>query len=1164
MNIQNSVHEDRLKKMLLRLNLSGNNQQLALDYLLTEQEDASLLEQLEPVNFRLIGMETRVLVYQTLHPLRVEEKLDQLARFYKLFWAMGKSTATYLLASPFPSGDDRKDWQIRILGKTAVAAMRAESLSQSNNPYLLAPWLWELAETEPEILLAAMDLCGDSVDGRMKMILAGMLLCGGELEPEMSNNLTGHVLAGVISRIPTAIPGTSAKDQALLIAYILAGDPTAPLPQLSLGSVYAQGRKDFWQIHYGDDYLVRLLGAAAFMAQNRDPRARCAVRLFLALNPRIVMLFATQVVPRHHFRDQLSSLLEDLPGGKATMLLFLTGGYSWMEQSWRRTIALRCADALPQVLKDADPNQLSALTELLPEAVKSIGVNMEEEIVRYLEGQVDSGGDELRDYLTGTGSLADTAVQLKPVTYTGYNQPYQLAKMIRGHRLAHGWDDFALRCAVTLGLVFKAFSLRTLLSEEKGAFVPTELTDMCRALQEKGLPLTEHLNLLGYLNDALYADEYKKAVSVCMSALLLPENQTGELCRAARDGILYTRQIAIRTLNRLNTEEAKRGILACTGDSAKAVRNLLTELLPEHPEWAPEYTELLKSRKAADRILAATVLGRLGDAGTQALQQALETEKNAKVTDAIQNALGAAAKPPVTGTEELVQNTLKSNRLKKIQWLLDVPLPKVCTKGDTGVSGEELLQAMLIVHSELGRIGKCDAAEQIAEILDARDLERAADEVFERWIAAGAPAKQKWVLAFSAVYGGEPVCRKLIRAINDWPQNARGAIACDGVKALTLSSAPGALLAVDAISRKFKFRQVKTAAAAALDSAAQELGITVEELADRIVPDLGFDPEGKRVFDYGKRSFTVRLTPSLELEITADSGKKVKNLPAPGKTDDEQKAGDAYEQFKAMKKQIRSAVTTQKARMESALASLRCWDTDRWKALFVGNPIMHQFAISLVWGVYRDGVLTDTFRYMEDGSFNTVDEEEYELLEGASIGLVHPVELSEDLLSGWKQQLEDYEVIQSIQQLDRPVYTLTPELENCRELELFGGKKLNGLSLAGKLTGQGWYRGSVVDGGAFYTFWREDLSLGMGVELRFSGSFIGDENEDVTVYDAVFYKSGTVTRGSYNYDAPKEEHIFPLNRIPARYYSEIIQQLTKATASSSETDPGWKTDRRDR
>ena len=135
---------------------------------------------------------------------------------------------------------------------------------------------------------------------------------------------------------------------------------------------------------------------------------------------------------------------------------------------------------------------------------------------------------------------------------------------------------------------------------------------------------------------------------------------------------------------------------------------------------------------------------------------------------------------------------------------------------------------------------------------------------------------------------------------------------------------------------------------------------------------------------------------------------------------------------------------------------------------------------------------------------------------------------------------------------------LPPERVDGTALETAAGRKLNDLSLTGKLQGMGWYRGSVVDGGGFYTFYREDPAVGIGVELNFSGSFVGGENEEVTVYDAVFYKAGTVKRGSYCYDAPGKEDIFALGQVPARYYSEIVWQLERATASSTEIDPDWR------
>ena len=77
---------------------------------------------------------------------------------------------------------------------------------------------------------------------------------------------------------------------------------------------------------------------------------------------------------------------------------------------------------------------------------------------------------------------------------------------------------------------------------------------------------------------------------------------------------------------------------------------------------------------------------------------------------------------------------------------------------------------------------------------------------------------------------------------------------------------------MDGIARKFKYRQIKEAAAKALEFAASQMGITTEELADRIVPNLGFNENMQRVFDYGERKFTVAITTALEAEVFDENG----------------------------------------------------------------------------------------------------------------------------------------------------------------------------------------------------------------------------------------------------------------------------------------------------
>lgn len=393
--------------------------------------------------------------------------------------------------------------------------------------------------------------------------------------------------------------------------------------------------------------------------------------------------------------------------------------------------------------------------------------------------------------------------------------------------------------------------------------------------------------------------------------------------------------------------------------------------------------------------------------------------------------------------------------------------------------------------------------------------------------------------------------------IKEWPEASRGALAAEAVKALAITGSPKALLLVDSIAQKFKYRQVKVAAETALKEAASELGISKEELSDRVVPTLGFDSTMSQNIDYGSRHFKVYLGSSLELEIFDEGGKRLKTLPTPGKKDDEEKAQEAYKAFKAMKKQLKTVVAGQRIRLEGALMADRRWQGGAWISLFVNNPIMHQFAIGLIWGVYDSTGLRDTFRYMEDGSFNTPEEEEFSFTKEDMIGLVHPLELSPELMSAWKQQLEDYEIAQPIKQLERRTYSLLDSEIGAKEFSRYKDKKINALTLLGRLTKAGWYKGAVQDGGMFYEFFREDVTglakdssghevpIGNAVELRFSGMYAGGGDEEVTLEEVIFYSPGSVKRASYQYDDAKSKAI-ALEEVNKRYFSEVVYQLEKA------------------
>lgn len=725
----------------------------------------------------------------------------------------------------------------------------------------------------------------------------------------------------------------------------------------------------------------------------------------------------------------------------------------------------------------------------------------------------------------------------------------------------YGKGAFYRRCLVYLLFRQAAYAFHGMLMK-KGEVSGAEVKKLFGRLEEERLDLVHQLRAVSLITEIYYAEKWKNAFIGAAQEIFTDylKNRREETLLAFASADAFGRYFGLLVLQQ-DPKQNRAEILSYSQDSSKLVKEELCRIIKEHREWEADVTGLLSSKKAADREVAVRALLSWEDAAfSELLKDAYEKEKNGKVRALMEPLFAAgdvqAAAKKVTG-DDLVRQLHKGNKKRSLAWAYETPFFAVHKKSGEEAA-EEYLQAILLCYVSMPAPGVSRDASLLAESLREDELAVYVNELFDKWMDAGAEAKKRWVMYAAAIHGGAEIVNKLHRQIQEWPQNARGAIAADAVSALALSPEPSALLIVDSISRKFKFKQVKAAAGKALEFAAAQLGLTREELADRIVPDLGFDENMEREFDYGERRFKVMITPALEIEVFDESGKRLKNMPAPGKRDEEEKAKKAYEDFRQMKKQMKTTVSSQKMRLEMALSTQRQWSVEAWKNLFVKNPVMHQFAIGLIWGMYENQSLVQSFRYMEDGSFNTEEEEEFEMPLSGSIGLVHPIELSEESRKAWQQQLEDYEITQPFEQLGRNVYYRTEEEEGQKSLERFGGMILNDLSLGGKLQTLGWYRGSVQDAGGFYTYYREDTELGLGVELHFSGSFVGGENEDVTVYDARFYRAGTIERGSYVYDEADQSKALPLREVPKRYFSEIVLQLTRATASSREKNEKWK------
>ena len=971
-----------------------------------------------------------------------------------------------------------------------------------------------------------------------------------------------------------------------------------------------------------NEIIFRLLGGCAFINYMLSERLRSVVMVCAAVAPEQMLKTMEVMDLRYELRTTgyCGGELEEIFGISASVIIdwaadriqkglshrtmadmdslkeILRGQFGRHKEVFLevyRKADFQAADVMAQIIKENDPM-------LYRKEVLLNGDVQRDKVINLLTAR-GNFTQESRDYLEGRSELS-TLYALKG-QFTPYYGAYDGKKALDQYVRNYHDEAFFGRCMALMALwetsyFFTAIEVSPV--DKKDEF-QKELQHIFQGLTQAGVGLADQLQVVALMVDSTYETNRKNAIiRGCISIF---QQYLGERTQetvdafagAGAEGRCFALQVYGSDADLHITEENREAcetalaeyakgkdawqeqILSYTQDSSKLVKQELEQMLSERPGWREQVTALLSSKKAAQRELGIRVLAGWNTPQDQAaLQELYEKEKNAKVHALLETALGhtptggkaGEGEGGGTGTgltrEDKVKELHKGGRKRSLAWAYETPFSLVHRKNGEQAT-EEYLQALLLCYSSMARPGINSDAALLAEDLEPQELAVYMDELFDKWMEAGAEAKKRWVLFAASIHGGSSIIQRIHHQIQEWPQNARGAIAADAVQALALSPQPQALLIVDGIARKFKFKQVKTAAGQALEFAASQLGLTREQLEDKIVPGLGFDEHMERRFDYGSRSFTVTITPALEVEVFDESGKKLKNIPAPGARDDAEKAAAAYGEFKEMKKQMKATVSSQRQRLEMALSTERLWTVSAWQELFVRNPIMHQFAIGLIWGIYEEHKLVRSFRYMEDGSFNTEDEEEYTLPESlpaqGQIGLVHPIELTKESLETWKQQLEDYEITQPIEQLNRAVYYLTQEEQEGKSLERFGGMIINDLSLGGKLTTMGWYRGSVQDGGGFDTYYREDATLGLGAELHFSGSFVGSGSmggEEITVYDVRFYKAGAIERGSYCYDEAKGEKQLPLKDIPQRYFSEIVWQLTKATASSKERDEDWK------
>ncbi|AVV71581.1 WGR and DUF4132 domain-containing protein [Escherichia coli] len=494
----------------------------------------------------------------------------------------------------------------------------------------------------------------------------------------------------------------------------------------------------------------------------------------------------------------------------------------------------------------------------------------------------------------------------------------------------------------------------------------------------------------------------------------------------------------------------------------KTLRQDASSWLLKYPQHA--ITGLLpaalgKAGEAQDNARAA--LRMLTENGHQPLLQEIARRYNQpEVTDAM-NAL--LALDPL------------DNHPTKIPTLPTFYQPSLWTRPLSKANAQSLPDSALLHLGEMLRFPQEEALYpgllQVKDACTTDSLAEFAWDLFTAWQTAGAPSKESWAFTALGVLGNDDTARKLTPLIRAWPGESQHKRATVGLDILAAIGSDIALMQLNGIAQKLKFKALQERAKEKIANIAESRELTVAELEDRLAPDLGLDDNGSLLLDFGPRQFTVSFDESVKPFVRDASGSRLKDLPKPNKTDDETLAEEAVNRYKLLKKDVRTVAAQQISRLEAAMCQRRRWTAEQFSLFLVEHPLVRHITQRLMWGIYdADNQLTSCFRVAEDGSFSDGQDTPFTLEQG-NIGIPHVLEIPTMQAAEFAQLFSDYELLPPFRQLDRPWSELSDSEKSSGDLQRWAGRQAASGRVAG-LMNKGWQRGDVLDGGGYYSFYK--------------------------------------------------------------------------------------------
>ncbi|MDO4260016.1 MAG: DUF4132 domain-containing protein [Actinomycetaceae bacterium] len=329
--------------------------------------------------------------------------------------------------------------------------------------------------------------------------------------------------------------------------------------------------------------------------------------------------------------------------------------------------------------------------------------------------------------------------------------------------------------------------------------------------------------------------------------------------------------------------------------------------------------------------------------------------------------------------------------------------------------------------------------------------------------------------------------------------------------ALAANGAPECLALLQKMASSHKMRTVQEGAVAQLEQVARWRGWSADELADRTILSGGFDEEGRLLLSYGSREFTAQVMADMKIELRDSSGSVVKKLPEPNSADDFMEASAAKTALTRARREVKSVVAVQSARLYEAMCSQRMWPSSEWLSFFAGHPIMGRLLPRLVWichpqgGFGEDTSARFLFRPLGNGTYINDEGGALTLPEDCEISVAHSAVISGVEAEKWRHHLKTEGASPLFDQFSATLPPCPLNVSSCTEK---AGYVMTTFALRNMAKKRGYVRGQVLGAGWFYDYVKPFHSIGYEAVVTFSGSSLPEEDRECAVIACEIHKYG--------------------------------------------------------